>query len=125
MNAVFSQVVDQRVHELRKEKCCRCQVDHPNQRRHDCLMMTEEEGWITYEPEAIKHVLEKGILWKQFREAIRIMQFIPHEHARRHFQKLSSDCEATLELLIDLNFKTNLSEYQDILGYLHYWQKEH
>ena len=115
MNAIFSQVVDHRVQELGKEKCCGCKIDHPSQRRHDCLMMTEE-GWITYGPEAIKNVLEKGILWKQFREAIRIMQFIPHEHARRHFQKLSSDCEATLELLMNLNSKTNLSEYQDILG---------
>ena len=44
-------------------------------------MMTEEEGLITYELEAIEHVLEKGILWKQFREAIRIMQFIPDDHA--------------------------------------------
>ena len=125
MNAIFSQIVDRRVQELRKEKCCGCKIDHPSQRRHDCLMMSEEEGWITYGPEAIEHVLEKGILWKQFREAIRIMQFIPHDHARRHFQKLSSDREATLELLMDLNFKTNLAEYQDILGYLHYWQKEH
>ena len=88
-------------------------------------MMTEEEGWITYGLEAIEHVLEKGILWKQFREAIRIIQFIPHAHARRHFKKLSSDRETTLELLMDLNFKTNLAEYQYILGYLHYWQKEH
>ena len=88
-------------------------------------MMAEEEGWITYGLEAIEHVLEKGILWKQFREAIRIIQFIPYAHARRHFKKLSSDRETTLELLMDLNFKTNLAEYQYILGYLHYWQKEH
>ena len=73
MNAIFSQVVDHRVHELRKEKCCGCKIDHPSQRRHDCLMMTEE-GWITYGLEAIEHVVEKGILWKQFREAIRIMR---------------------------------------------------
>ena len=34
MNAIFSQVVDHRVHELRKEKCCGCKIDHPSQRRH-------------------------------------------------------------------------------------------
>ena len=45
-------------------------------------LMTEEEGWITYGLEAIKHVFEKGIPWKQFREAIRIMQLIPHDKAR-------------------------------------------
>ena len=62
MNAIFSQVVDHRVHELRKEKCCGCKIDHPSQRRHNCLMMTEEEGWITYGLEAIEYVVEKGIL---------------------------------------------------------------
>ena len=44
MNAIFSQVVDHRVQEFCKEKCCGCKIDHPSQRRHDCLMMTEEEG---------------------------------------------------------------------------------
>ena len=51
--------------------------------------MTEEEGWITYGLDAIENVLEKGILWKKFREAIRIMKLIPHDHALEHFQKLS------------------------------------
>ena len=88
-------------------------------------MMTEEEGWITYGVKAVEHVLQQGILWKQFREAISIMQLIPHNHARKHFQKLSTDHEATLELLRDLMFKADLSRYQDILGYLLYWQIEH
>ena len=57
---------------------------------------------------------------KQFREAIRITQLIPHDHALQHFQKLSSNHEATLELLMDLILKADLSEYQDVLGYLHY-----
>ena len=46
-------------------------------------MMTEEEGWINYGLEAIEHVLQQGILWKQFREAVRIMRLIPHEHAAK------------------------------------------
>ena len=54
MNAIFSQVV---------KKCCGCKkVDHPSQRRHECLMMSKEEGWITYRLVAIEHVVEKGIL---------------------------------------------------------------
>ena len=125
MNAIFSQVVNHHVQKLRKEKCCGCEIDHPSQRRHDCIMMSEEESWITYGLEAIEHVLEHGILWKQFREAIRIMKLFPHEHILQHFQKLSSQYETTLELLTDLHFKADLSEYQDILGYLHYWKNEH
>ena len=125
MNAIFSQVVNHHVQKLRKEKCCGCEIDHPSQRRHDCIMRSEEESWITYGLEAIEHVLEHGILWKQFREAIRIMKLVPHEHILQHFQKLSSQYETTLELLTDLHFKADLSEYQDILGYLHYWKNEH
>ena len=84
-------------------------------------MMTEEEGWITYGLEAIEHVLEKGILHVET-----IQRSYSHHatHSSRscthHFQKLTCDREATLELLRDLMFKTNLSEYQDILGYLYY-----
>ena len=124
MNAIFLQVVNHQVQELRKKKCCGCKIDHPSQRRHDCIMMTEE-GWITYGLEAIEHVRQQGIRWKQFREAIRIMQLIPHEHALQHLQKLSSNHEATLELPMDLMFKADFSGCQDILGYLYYWQKEH
>ena len=88
-------------------------------------MMTEEEGLITYGLEVVEHVLQQGIVWKQFREAIRIVKLIPHEHVLHHFQKLSSNHEATLELLMDLMLKANLCEYKDILGYLHYWKEEH
>ena len=67
MNGIFSQVVNHQVQELQNEKCCGCKVDHPSQRRHDCIMMTKE-GWITYGLQAIEHVLQKGILWKQLRK---------------------------------------------------------
>ena len=79
----------------------------------------------SYSPYPLYLPFEKGILWKQFRETIRIMRLIPHKHAINHFQKLSSNHETTLELLMDLQFKADLSEYQDIMGYLHYWQHEH
>ena len=88
-------------------------------------MMSEEEAWINYGLEAIDHVFQQGILWKQFREAVRIMKLIPHDHAVKHFQKLSTNHKATLTSLRDSVLKTNLSEYQDILGHFHYWQKEH
>ena len=89
MNAIFSQVVNHQVQELRKKKCCGCKIDHPSHRRHDCIMLTEEEVWIAYGLEAIEHVLQQGTLWKQFREAIRIMQLIPHDNALQHFQVIT------------------------------------
>ena len=48
INAIFIDTVAHEVSKLRKEKCCGCLVDHPSQRRHDCLMMTEDEGWIEH-----------------------------------------------------------------------------
>ena len=125
MNAIFSQVVDQRVQELRKEKCCGCEIDHPSQRRHDCLMMSDEEGWIIHGLESVEDVFQKETLQKQFAEACRIMKLPPHEHVLQHFHRLKSNHVASLEFMMDLKFKENLPEYQDILGYLYYWQEEH
>ena len=90
MNAIFSQTVNLHVQEWRKKKCCGCEVNHPSERRHDCIIMTKE-GWITYGLGAVEHVLQQGIVWKQFREAIRIMKLSPYQHILQQFQKLSSN----------------------------------
>jgi hypothetical protein len=42
MNAIFSEAIDNQVNKLRKEKCCGCIVDHPSQKIHECLMMSED-----------------------------------------------------------------------------------
>ncbi len=41
-NAIFLDAVEYQLEKIRKEKCCGCEVDHPSQRRHECLMMSEE-----------------------------------------------------------------------------------
>ena len=81
-----AEAVDYQVQKLRKEKCCGCEVNHPSQRRHDCIMMSEEEGWIVHGLEAIAQIIEQGILWKQFTEAIRVMKLDYHEDVTQHFQ---------------------------------------
>ena len=123
MNAIFFQAVNLRVGKLRKERCCGCKVNHPSQRRHDCLMMME--GWENYGLEAIEHVVQHGILLNQFTEAACVMKLIPHDQVTRHYEKLAYNHEATLQLLTNLMFKADLSKYQHILGYLYYWQEEH
>ena len=60
MNAIFSQTVNLHVQELRKKKCCGCEVNHPSERRYDCIIMTKE-GWITHGLEAVEHVLQQAI----------------------------------------------------------------
>ena len=41
MNAILLQAVDKEVNRLYKELCCGYKVDHPSQRRHDCIMMSQ------------------------------------------------------------------------------------
>ena len=43
MSAIFSQVVNHHVQELRKTMCRGCEVDHPSQRRHDCIILVNED----------------------------------------------------------------------------------
>ena len=70
--------------------------------------------------EAIAQIIDQGILWKQFTEAIRVMKLDYHEDVTQHFQNLAKDHEATLEFLKKLKFETDYSDYQPILGYLSY-----
>ena len=42
LNVIFSDAVGHEVDKLRKEKCCGCEVNHPSQRRHECLIMVAE-----------------------------------------------------------------------------------
>jgi hypothetical protein len=86
-------------------------------------MMSEDEGWIMHGLEAIEQVIACQVVWKHFTEAIRVMKLNYHEHATEHFQNLTRNHETTLELLKDLKFKSDISEYQAILGYLSYWSE--
>ena len=49
-------------------------------------MMSEENGSIIHGLEAIAQVIEQGILWKQFIEAIDVMKMDYHEHEIQHFK---------------------------------------
>ena len=116
MNVIFSEAVDCEVQKLRKEKCCGCEVNHPSQRRHDCIMTSEEEGWIIHGSEAVEQVIKHQTVSKHFTEAIRVMKLDPHKHVVEHFKKLTKDPETTGEFLKDLKFNSSFPEYQAILG---------
>ena len=64
IDAVFVETVPSLVKKLHTETCCGCLVDHPSQRRHDCLMMTEKEGWEKHGLEAIEKAMEQNLVWK-------------------------------------------------------------
>ena len=121
MNAVFAESVACEIGKLCKEKCRGCEVNHPSQRRHECIMLSEEQRCISYRLEAIERVIERGIVWKQFIEAVRLLKLDYYEHAAEHFKDLGKDHEVTLSFLMNFRQSSDFSDYQAILGYLSYW----
>ena len=59
INAIYVETVSNQIEKLRTEKCRGCEVNHPSQRRHDCLIMTEQERWITHGLEAIGRAIDQ------------------------------------------------------------------
>ena len=122
--AVFVETVSNLVKKLRTETCCGCLVDHPSQRRHDCLMITEREGWETH-GKAIERAIEQNLVWKQFIEGVRVMKLTYQIGALEHYMSLAKYHEITLNLLMDLKESSDLTEYQSVVHYLSYWIEEH
>ena len=52
------------IYEERQRQCYGCEVDHPSQRHHDCLMLTEEESWNLFYDQA-KDVVDAEEVWKK------------------------------------------------------------
>ena len=123
LNAIFSEAVGHEVNKLRQEKCCGCEINHPSQRRHECLMMSEE-GWTMHGLEAIELTIKHEIVWKQFVVAIRVTKVNYREYATEHFNNLTKDYQATPEFLKHLKFNSSFSEYKAILGHLSYWSED-
>ena len=125
LNAIFSEAVGHEVDKLRQEMCCGCKVNHPSQRRHECLILSEEEGWIMHGLEAIERIIKHEIVWKQFAEGFRvIMKLNYREYATEHFKNLTKNYEATQEFLKDLKFNSSFPEYKAIMGHLSYWSDD-
>ena len=58
-------------------------------------------------------------------EATQVMKLDPHNEVIEHFKNLTKDLETAADFIKDLKDNSCLSEYQNILGYLKYWSKEH
>jgi hypothetical protein len=86
-------------------------------------MLTLEESWTMYGLDAIEQVIERGILWKLFNEAIRVQKLDYYKVVREHYENLTKNYETTLEFLKDLRYNSECFDYQAILGYLYYWSE--
>ena len=125
LNAILLDLVADQIKLLRNEKCCGCEVNHPSQRRHECLMITSDEGWLMYGEEAIERVHTKDIVWKAFLEAIRVTKLDYHPHASFHYTNLWKNYNTTLQILMDLKKGSTHLKYEPIVNYLSYWINEH
>jgi hypothetical protein len=76
-------------------------------------MLSDEEGWLLHDLEAVERVIERGIVRKQFLEAIRVMKLEYYGRAKEHYANLIKYCDVTLDFLGDL--RGSFSEYQSIL----------
>jgi hypothetical protein len=59
-------------------------------------MLSDEEGWLLHGLEAVEHVIERGIVRKQFLEAIRVMKLEYYGCAKEHYANLIKDREVNL-----------------------------
>ena len=125
-NAICVDNVSKEIGKLRTEKCCGCKVDHPSQRRHECLMMSEEEGWEMHGVEAIRREFGRGTIWKKFNEAVRVLKLTQYPRALEHYCSLKKNYTETLGFLLKVKEDQYImSKYEAIVNYLHYWILEH
>ena len=69
------------------DRFCRgCEIAHPSQREHDCLMMSEEERWEVYCDIAVD-IVNDGMILEQFIEALRISRRF-HQDALESLRQL-------------------------------------
>ena len=124
LETILAWSVSDEVHKLSRERCCGCEVDHPSQRRHDCLMLTMEEKWLTYGLEAIERVNSKRIIWRLFLEALRILKLNYHNSIVDHLRDLERDPDSSLvHSLMELHLDPDNTMFDSVLNYLSYWKE--
>ena len=66
IEVIYTHAVFTEIERLCEENCCGCKIDHPSQRQHDCLMLTEEEKWELYHKKAVALLNENRSVWDEF-----------------------------------------------------------
>ena len=125
LETLLAKAVSDEVHKLCKERYCGCEYDHPSQRRHDCLMLTEEEKWVNYGLEAIEQVNSKRVIWRLFLEAMRVLKLEYHSGIVDHLRDLEREPDSALVYsLMELYLDPNNTEFDCVLNYLSYWRED-
>ena len=121
IETIYTEALMREVQRFCRERCCGCKIDHPSQRQHDCLMLTDEERWNLYCEEAKANVNER--VWAEFNEALRVLKLYLNEDALEHLRHLERTSETVLYVLWEQYQNIETPEIKCILGYLEYWRE--
>ena len=123
LEAIYIHAIQNEVNKICEDNCYGCEVGHPSQRNHDCLMMDDEERWLLYTTDAVMQVKCKYCIWSEFIEATRVLKMIHRENMRTRLQQLESiDDPMLLKSLREQHLMEENRKLQCILNYLSYWR---
>ena len=124
LEALYVHAVGYEVRKLCEDNCYGCEVDHPSQKNHDCLMMDDDLKWLLYTTEAVKQVKRKRCIWSEFVEATRVLKMICHENMRTSLQHLENINDSLfLRTLSELRLTEENPKLTCIINYLSYWRE--
>lgn len=92
----FSRKVLEKIKELTQQHCYGCEVDHPSQTQHSCLMLSEMEHFFLYRKDAFKSVLQNDIMYV-WEESICLSKLELSFDVRFSFLRLILDKEIVIE----------------------------
>jgi hypothetical protein len=125
LEAIYIYAIQNEVNRICEGNCYGCDVGHPSQRNHDCLMMEDEEKWLLYTADAGMQVKCKYYIWSEFIEATRVLKMIHRENMRTRLQQLESiDDPMLLKSLREQHLAEENRKLHCIINYLSDWRED-
>ena len=50
----YAAMLDALIHGEKLKRCNGCEIDHPSQRQHSCVMMDSEDAWMYYRDDVVE-----------------------------------------------------------------------
>ena len=125
LEAIYIHAIQNEVNKICADNCYGCEVGHPSQRNHDCLMMEDEEKWLMYTADAVMQVKCNYCISSEFIEAARVLKVIHRENIRTRLQQLESiDDPMLLKSLREQHLTEENRKIHCIVNYLSYWRDD-
>lgn len=89
-DSLYAQTILETLYDVVKENCYGCEVDHPSQVQHTCIMMTRCEHFYMYFDLTFNKIIFKDMIIK-FRHHVEIMD-IPLDYKTSVLEQLEDWC---------------------------------